>query len=78
MIKNRHNCVHYDCLIFSTLILLTSPNVAKHTYVRSPLEQYHKIGRKKKKNCSRCYDSVEVGFDFFRNKRWEPLSEVQI
>jgi len=47
MIKNRHNCLHYDCLRFSTFILLTSPNVAKYTYVRSPLEQYHKIGREK-------------------------------
>jgi hypothetical protein len=66
MIKNRHNCLHYDCFRFSTFILLTSPNVAKYTYVRSPLcEQYHKIGReKKKKNCSSCSDSVEVGFDF--------------
>jgi hypothetical protein len=48
MIKNRHSCLHYDCLRFYTFIFLASPNVAKYTYVRSPLEQYHKIGRGKK------------------------------
>jgi hypothetical protein len=71
MIKNRHNCcLHYDCFRFSTFILLTSPNVAKCSYVRSPLEQYHKIGREKgkKKNAPAAPIASKLGFDFFRNK----------
>jgi hypothetical protein len=31
------------CLRFYTLIFSVSPNLAKHTYGQSPLEQHHKI-----------------------------------
>jgi len=31
------------CLRFYTLIFSVSPNLAKHTYGQSPLEQHHKF-----------------------------------
>ncbi len=34
------------CLRFYTLIFSVSPNLAKHTYGQSPLEQHHKIEKK--------------------------------
>ncbi len=36
------------CLRFSTFMFLISPNLAKYTYGRSALEQYHKIEKRKK------------------------------
>ncbi len=65
------------CLRFHTIIFWISPNLAKYTYALLPLEQHHKIERKKTLSSSH-QNLAQQGFQKKKNKQTNKMVLAQM